>query len=445
MTTQRKERMLWLAVSIAQELTPLQYEPASFDPVHSKFNKPHFIHRGSFSPDESFEDLGASKTALDLEKVSSSSFYDLDNDPRLNSIQSTLGLPYDYLKQSAQSAVNAAKRGFERPPLDKEYQESLEDWLSDLINLDMTLDGDDEVGVTHGTEVNNATAGTGKNEHLPHRVPIPVDLIVFSQRVNVREDDKYLHHTSESESNSEHIIDDHPEQQDTDGETPSISIPSPKSTPSKLDTSLQAPLTANGEDIPPPEALTKLLDPRTPHDSSQAKSPPQLLSSPSSSSSSPSSQLKSHTCSHCQKAFSRASDMKFVAPLSSPPILYKSKSNTLPPSPIPTSTTQPTQLTLTIPPPSNKHIKYHTRPIACPIQECDYTCGRQRDLIRHQHSVHSDVFGEEEFPCPFEECVRKGKKYKRRDNLWRHLKRRHGDGGGDSGKKGPEAEEEGDD
>lgn len=41
--------------------------------------------------------------------------------------------------------------------------------------------------------------------------------------------------------------------------------------------------------------------------------------------------------------------------------------------------------------------------------------------------------------------MRKGKKYKRRDNLWRHLKRRHGDGGGDSGKKGPEAEEEGDD
>ncbi|KAH7418049.1 hypothetical protein BKA64DRAFT_187097 [Cadophora sp. MPI-SDFR-AT-0126] len=66
-----------------------------------------------------------------------------------------------------------------------------------------------------------------------------------------------------------------------------------------------------------------------------------------------------HACCHCNKAFTRASDM-------------------------------------------NKHVKYHTRPITCPITGCDYTCGRQKDLSRHQHGVHKDIYGEEEFPV----CMR---------------------------------------
>ncbi|KAG4428848.1 hypothetical protein IFR05_015669 [Cadophora sp. M221] len=324
MTAQRKERILWLATPLADLGCEIQYEPASFDPVRSKFNKPRFIHRGSISSNESLEDLGASKTAWDLENVASDSSSEFDNDPRFNSIQSTLGLPYNHLKQSAQSAANAAKLGFERPHPNKGYEESLEDWLSDLINLDMTLDGDNEVEETQGTEVSNAAAGVGKHAHIPVRSMVPVDLIVFSQTGDGQDTGKDLNHPSESDA--EHDTDDDPERQDTEKTTHQIPLSLPKSTPSKLDKSLQSPLTAGEEGIPPPEPLTKLLKSRTLHDSPQA-------------------------------------------------------------------------------------------------------------------NVHSDVYGEEEFFCPFEECMRKGKKYKRRDNLGRHLKRWHRDGDGDAGGKGLGSEE----
>jgi hypothetical protein len=49
-------------------------------------------------------------------------------------------------------------------------------------------------------------------------------------------------------------------------------------------------------------------------------------------------------------------------------------------------------------------------------------CARQEDLSRHQHGFHKDIFGEEEFPYPFEECEKLGVKFSRKDNLGRHLK-----------------------
>ncbi|KAH7336159.1 hypothetical protein BKA65DRAFT_552822 [Rhexocercosporidium sp. MPI-PUGE-AT-0058] len=310
MTEERKGRILWLAARIAQGHTPLQYESASFDPIHSRINKPRFVYIASFSSDDSLHDPGVYKMASKINGTDDCLFPELNNDRHLNSIQSTLGLPCDYLKEPAQGSVSASKTVFERSSSpNKEAHDSLEDWLSDLINVDMSLDENDEVGETQGTEINNAAARTGKNWHLPLHDMVPVDLIVFSHTGDSQENDKCLDRIAES--NSEHGINDQPEQQDPEEEENNHPI----SSQSKLGTRLQTSLPAHGKEIPMPELLTKWIDPRTLCDLSQAKSSPHLLSPPCSSSSSPPSLKMSHACYHCQKTFSRASDMKFVHPL----------------------------------------------------------------------------------------------------------------------------------
>ncbi|PVH84942.1 hypothetical protein DL98DRAFT_484051 [Cadophora sp. DSE1049] len=389
MTAQRKERILWLAARIARKLPScLKYEPASFNPVCAEFNEPRFsTPRNLYSSDQTWDKTGIFETFSHVSESSSSPFMEIlgsvasrsrNDDSSLDGIQATLGLPVDPLGQHPEDIGSPYQpsSGSSTPPI-KDYHETLDSWLSDLINLDMVLDENFEHREAQEAEPTHLNAGVG-NVIPDICSTFPVDVIVFSQTGDGQhpDDEEHPDGNSEPDQNLERDRDEDHERQDMgEAEKPRIL----KSTAEPKTYDLTSPL-LGGKEYPRVEPNPFLIDCPRPHEILEAKVPSPQLPSPSSSSSSPG---KPHACYHCNKAFSRASDM-------------------------------------------NKHIKYHTRPITCPVQGCDYTCGRQKDLSRHQHGVHKDMFGEEEFPCPFEECKKAGVKFSRRDNLGRHLKRRHG-------------------
>lgn len=70
----------------------------------------------------------------------------------------------------------------------------------------------------------------------------------------------------------------------------------------------------------------------------------------------------------------------------------------------------------------SKHMKTHTRPFKCPMNACTMGFATQRDLTRHEQSVHK-VIGRSMAYCPHSGC-----KYfanGREDNLERHIKKKH--------------------
>jgi len=71
-----------------------------------------------------------------------------------------------------------------------------------------------------------------------------------------------------------------------------------------------------------------------------------------------------------------------------------------------------------------KHAKCHYKSFRCHL--CNKTFSLQKDLRRHQGSVHKEIFKTKRFPCPYPECEFAAKPFPRNDNLTRHLKRIHG-------------------
>lgn len=127
---------------------------------------------------------------------------------------------------------------------------------------------------------------------------------------------------------------------------------------------------------------------------------------------------KKHICPHCQKAHARPSELKFVSFsffLSLPSTSSHHTAN-----------------------PARKHLKCHNKNIFCLMPNCTFACTRDRDLQRHEKTVHRDVFGGEDHVCPYEECVMLGVKYPRRDHLLRHLRGKHGTSEKDHGNSGEE-------
>ncbi|CZR58968.1 uncharacterized protein PAC_08860 [Phialocephala subalpina] len=72
-----------------------------------------------------------------------------------------------------------------------------------------------------------------------------------------------------------------------------------------------------------------------------------------------------------------------------------------------------------------KHVKYHTKPLACPDANCTRSFARQRDLTRHQKAAHKGTHEPEQWFCPHEACKVNGVVFGRRDNLLRHLRNLH--------------------
>lgn len=411
MIPQRRERILWLAVRIAQGFpSALKYDPASYNPIHTEFNKPRFsVQTGLYSSGCSSNTTSSfeSSPEFDVSSAGSSSlgpdrstrYHPTDDNPRFNGIHATLALPVEESEESCDRCSHMPQVSSEDVPYStKGSLETLEGWLSDLINLDIALD-DSKTAEALQIDAEFGQSPSRSTEKLipPLSVATPTDLVVLNYAEN-EPDGKDLTKGLRSDLHHEQGDKDDREDQDEneaerDSPLPPLAVvrDSDKLSPS-------APWTTSPVDDEKCPQGPPTGPAQPPSSKSYPRSPPSTLPSPrasvspTSSGSSPNS-LKPHTCTHCQKAFARISDM-------------------------------------------NKHIKYHTKPISC--QVCGHNFGRQRDLLRHQHGVHKDLFGEEEFPCLFEECKKAGVKFSRRDNLGRHLRRRHG-GGGDKDQGQPES------
>ncbi|KAH7418050.1 hypothetical protein BKA64DRAFT_187096 [Cadophora sp. MPI-SDFR-AT-0126] len=174
MTAQREERILWLAVRIAQRIpTCLIYERASFNPFRSAFNKPRFsTPRRLHSSDQSRNKPEISQESSNMIELSNSSFIELlgavsprssNIDSHLDGIQATLGLPFDPLEQSAKQfnrPGQPSSGGLASP--NEVYQETFDNWLSDLIDVDMTLDENLELSETQEAVPLISMQGLGK-------------------------------------------------------------------------------------------------------------------------------------------------------------------------------------------------------------------------------------------------------------------------------------------
>lgn len=69
-----------------------------------------------------------------------------------------------------------------------------------------------------------------------------------------------------------------------------------------------------------------------------------------------------------------------------------------------------------------KHFRKHTKPVECPIANCQMKFSTTRDLERHQHSRHPSEYGRTKIPCDGPGC---GKVFSRKDHMLRHKKKAH--------------------
>ncbi|KAK1955735.1 hypothetical protein LY78DRAFT_664050 [Colletotrichum sublineola] len=61
----------------------------------------------------------------------------------------------------------------------------------------------------------------------------------------------------------------------------------------------------------------------------------------------------------------------------------------------------------------NRHMKWHTKPLTCPSEGCDWRCAEKKDLGRHVGTYHSSQ-------KPRFKCDRCGEDFARREYLTRH-------------------------
>ena len=309
MTLQRKERILWLAIRIAERYPHLQYEPASYDPFHTEFNKARFFTPFSLSTtietSQSSSKLEASSISRLLPELDRSiSRRSLDDDPLLSGIHATLSLPIHALEDLPEESLTVSQPSSEDWSfLTKHCPESLESWLSDLVNLDITSDGSKEVEeVQTETEPDSCVTG-GEAKIIPHlRGVVSPDLLLLSQTRDGLDGGKDLDNSFRSNRENE----DQEQQFLQEKVIRCIHSLSEKPNSDKLPCTTP-PTPFQADELSPSEPPTKVSK-HTPPFKFSATTPSGLLPSPEASSSS--SSPKPHTCLHCNKTFARASDMK---------------------------------------------------------------------------------------------------------------------------------------
>lgn len=72
-------------------------------------------------------------------------------------------------------------------------------------------------------------------------------------------------------------------------------------------------------------------------------------------------------------------------------------------------------------------MKKHTRPLHC--EKCPAAVAERRDLIRHYWTYHQDYARKHGFQSERSECAVCHRKFTRKDNLTRHVRKYHGVGG----------------
>jgi len=75
----------------------------------------------------------------------------------------------------------------------------------------------------------------------------------------------------------------------------------------------------------------------------------------------------------------------------------------------------------------NRHKIQHTKPVRCPIPDCNHRTAKTRDMQRHMvvhHSTEAPI-AVPKFTCPVATCKHAGVGFKRRDHLVRHMKNLH--------------------
>ncbi|KAF8853318.1 hypothetical protein BDZ45DRAFT_81676 [Acephala macrosclerotiorum] len=328
MIPQRRERILWLAVRIAQGFpSALKYDPASYNPIHTEFNKPRFsVQTGLYSSGCSSNTTSSfeSSPEFDVSSAGSSSlgpdrstrYHPTDDNPRFNGIHATLALPVEESEESCDRCSHMPQVSSEDVPYStKGSLETLEGWLSDLINLDIALD-DSKTAEALQIDAEFGQSPSRSTEKLipPLSVATPTDLVVLNYAEN-EPDGKDLTKGLRSDLHHEQGDKDDREDQDEneaerDSPLPPLAVvrDSDKLSPS-------APWTTSPVDDEKCPQGPPTGPAQPPSSKSYPRSPPSTLPSPrasvspTSSGSSPNS-LKPHTCTHCQKAFARISDMK---------------------------------------------------------------------------------------------------------------------------------------
>lgn len=316
MTTQRKERILWLAARIAKGFPScLKYEPASYNPLHTDFNKARFstlLRSSSFDhssipieTSQSSPKLEASSTSYSLAELERSiSPRSPEGDLLLNGINATLSLPIDALEDFRGHSFNVSQPSSEdRSYFTKPCPESLESWLSDLVNLDIASDGSKEIEeVRTETEPESCVTGVAV-ELMPYfRGVVSTDLLALAQTGDSLDGGRDLDHSLRSNQEN----DDQEQQAPREKEMQCVySLPEILNSNELSYTTPPTPL--QGDERSPSESLTKVPG-HTPPFNFSATTSSGLL--PSLEASSSPSSPKPHTCPHCNKAFARVSDMK---------------------------------------------------------------------------------------------------------------------------------------
>jgi hypothetical protein len=324
MIPKRKERILWLAVRIAKQFpTTIIYHPASYDPRRNELNKPHFSANLSASSAGGFSNAtetsesspevdpaSASLSSLELEQ--NTTHPSLDDDPRFNGFHATLALPLDPLEESLGGYVGTSQASSEGLSyLTRGSPETLESWLSDMTNLDIALDDGDK---NEADNDQNKSGGTEKL--LPFlNTLVPGDLVVFCHAGNddhEGKDGKDLAGNPNTDEQDDEDDQEQPDSEEKEGQcllgTSNVQESSnlTPTTPSKT-SPLDGECSLDGLTESPLRLSPNSISRNPP----SASPTPKASGSPMSSRSTP-NPSKPHVCSHCQKAFARASDMKYV-------------------------------------------------------------------------------------------------------------------------------------
>jgi hypothetical protein len=205
------------------------YPAASYDPRRNELNKAHFSANLSASPtggssnasenSESSREVDLASASLSsLEPEQSTTYPSINDDPRFNGFHATLALPLDPSQESVDGYLATSQASFEDLSyLIKGSPETLETWLSDMTNLEISLEDGDKTE-DRQTEADNDQNKSGCTEKFLSymNAAVPNDLVVFCHAGNDNHEGKDAKDLTKNPRSDEQGNQDDQEQPDSE-------------------------------------------------------------------------------------------------------------------------------------------------------------------------------------------------------------------------------------